>query len=354
MKKVMMILMALLLNAVVGGAVCQTLGVNPLWGAVGLNVAGALFAMPKGAALEGLYQEVWLGEVIKKFRTEDSALGWLGRIKDYSGFVRPGTANEADVIHLVSIGADPDVLINNTTYPLDIQRREDGDVTISLDKYQTKPTAITDDELRALSYDKMGVTVDLHTEAVNETKYQKAIHSISPAEDKASTPVVMTTGAAVSATDKRLRLTREDIVNLKSKFDAANIPQSGRVLVLSPAHIEDLLLKDQAFADQFYRYESGKILNLYGFEVYEYNGCPYYTVATKKKAPYGAEITGAMQQASVAFHVSRVAKATGTTKVYFEEPNATMQQALFALRTYFVAVPKKEEGIAAIVSGIGA
>lgn len=354
MKKLIVMMMALMFNAVVGGALCACVGVSPMFGAVGMNVVGMLVELPKGVALEGLYQEVWTGEVIKKFRTEDNAVAWLSRVKDYSGFVRPGTDKEADVIHLVSIGVDPDVLINNNTYPLEIQKRTDGNLSISLDKYQTKPTAITDDELRALSYDKMGVTIELHTEAVNETKYEKAIHSIAPTGDTAATPVLVTTGAAVSATDKRLMLKREDIIALKSKFDLAKIPVSGRVLVLCPEHIQDLLLADQKFADQYYNYTTGKIANLYGFEVYEFGGCPMYKVSTKDKVAYGAVADNTMKQASVAFHTSRVAKATGTTKVYLSEPEPTMQQALFALRTYFVAIPKKQEAIAAIVSGIGA
>lgn len=352
--KVIKIMMALMFNALIGAALCACIGVNPMYGAVGLNIVGAAIRLPRGVMMEGLYQDIWTGEVIKKFRTEDGSIGWLNKIKDYSGYVRSGSDKEADIIHLTAIGVDPDVLINNTTYPLAIQTRADGDVSVTLDKYQTNPTAITDDELKALSYDKMGVTVELHTEKVNETKYEKAIHSIAPTGDTSKTPVLVTSGAAVSPTDKRLMLKRDDIIALKGKFDAAKISTSGRVLVLCPDHIQDLLLTDQKFADQYYNYTTGKVSNLYGFEIYEYGGCPYYTVATKTKMAYGAVVPATAKQASVAFHASMIAKATGTTKVYLDEPTATMQQALFALRTYFITMPKKQEAIAAIISGIGA
>ena len=34
---------------------------------------------------------------------------------------------------------------------------------------------------------------------------------------------------------------------------------------------------DQKFRDQYYNYTSGKIANMYGFEVYEFENCPYFT-----------------------------------------------------------------------------
>ena len=107
-------------------------------------------------------------------------------------------------------------------------------------------------------------------------------------------------------------MTRKDIIALKRKFDKMKVPLTGRILVLCPDHVSDLLELDQKFAQQYYNYLSGKVSNLYGFEVYEYVDAPYYTVSTKTKAAFGAVVTDAMAQASVAYHVSRVMKANGT------------------------------------------
>ena len=54
------------------------------------------------------------------------------------------------------------------------------------------------------------------------------------------------------------------------------VPTEGRRLVLCTDHVNDLLLVDQKFKDQYYNYTSGKIANLYGFEVYEYVSCPFF------------------------------------------------------------------------------
>ena len=161
--------------------------------------------------------------------------------------------------------------------------------------------------------------------------------------------MLLTSGEAV---DGRKAMTRKDIIALKRKFDKMKVPLTGRILVLCPDHVSDLLELDQKFAQQYYNYLSGKVSNLYGFEVYEYVDAPYYTVSTKTKAAFGAVVTDAMAQASVAYHVSRVMKANGTVKTYASEAkNDTLHHRNlmnFSLRS--ICMPLKEEALGAIVS----
>ena len=82
----------------------------------------------------------------------------------------------------------------------------------------------------------------------------------------------------------RKRITRQDIIALKDKFDKLKVPTAGRRLVLCTDHVNDLLLQEQKFADQYYNYQTGKIANLYGFEVYEFVGNPYYNTSGVKQA----------------------------------------------------------------------
>ena len=193
-----------------------------------------------------------------------------------------------DVIHFINIGGDPTVLINNTTYPLDVQTLTDTDKPIALDKYQTLPTAITDDELYAISYDKMASVIERHREAISEKIYAKAIHAIAPAANTTATPVILTSGDAVDA-GTRKAITRADIIAMKKKFDVAKIPVTGRILVLCSDHVNDLLNTDQKFADQYYNYTSGKIANMYSFEVYEYGENPFYNTSTLAKIAWAGQ-----------------------------------------------------------------
>lgn len=352
MKRFLLALMGMIIGltatSVMGATLGATVGVTPAVGAltfdsiaIGTSLMGGL--APAGALRAGLYPEVWTGELVKAFRAAEAAVGWYNKIQSYDQYV------EKDTIHMVDIGADPEVLVNNTTYPLEIETLEDGDIAVRLDKFQTKPTRVTDDELHALGYDKMASVVERHKEAFLETKFSRAIHSIAPAENKTATPVLLTTGEVV---DDRLRLTRSDIIALKKSFDKAKVPAEGRILVLCADHVADLLEQDQKFAAQYYNYESGAISRLYGFEVYEFNACPYFNTTTKKKLSYGAIPTTTDRQSSVAFSLKRTMKANGSTKTYLQEAasNPTTQENLFSMRTYTLCLPKKAEGLGAIVS----
>jgi hypothetical protein len=306
--------------------------------------------------MAGIYVEVWTGEQIKAFRTDVASLGWLNAIPSYDQYVRPGVGSEADIIHLVSVGADPEVLVNNTTYPIATVALPDGDKAISLDKLQTTATPITDDELHAISYDKMSSVIERHTQAVNESKYVKALHALCPQTHTSHTPVLATTGG-VAPEGGRKMLIRSDIIVLKKAFDKMKCPVKGRILVLCPDHIADMLASDQKFSDQYYAYTSGKIANLYGFEVYEFTDCPYFTqpvtsgsVSPAGKVAYGAVPAAGSTQASVAYYAPRMFRATGSTTTYPTPAEATMQQHLYNVRHYFVALPKENKAIGAIYS----
>ena len=337
----------LLFNAVMGFVLAFVLGVLPAVGAVAA-VGGTMMLggfMPKGVAMDGVLTEVWTDELIKALRSGDKAT-FLDGLPDYSQYA------ENDVIHMVDVGGDPDVLVNNTTYPIAIQQLTDTDAVFSLDKFQTKPTSITDDELYALSYDKMASVKERHSQALLVKKYAKAIHALAPDSNAAKTPVLKTTGDVEggAATGRRM-MQRSDIIALKKKFDVMQVPTEDRRLVLCPDHVNDLLMQDQKFAEQYYNYTTGKIANLYGFQVYEFVNNPVYKAAGTKVA-FGTAAGANEFQASVAFYGKMTFKATGSTKMYYSEAKTDPenQRSLINFRHYFIVLPKKKEAIAAIMS----
>ena len=281
MRKILLALLGLFaavgINSAVGATLACAVGFAPLAGVAAVNGAALVSGLcggftPSGALGAGIYTEVWTGELIKAFRSAAESIGWYQAIRSYDAYVKH------DVIHFVDVGADPEILVNNTTYPLTVQDLPDGDKAVELDKFQSRPTPVTDDELHAISYDKMALVIEKHKDQFFEKKYSRAIHSLAPAENAAKTPVLVTTGEATA--DGRKKLTRADIVALKKKFDKLKIPKEGRILVLCADHVADLLETDQRFEKQVYDYTTGKIAKMYGFDVYEYDECPYYDTTT--------------------------------------------------------------------------
>ena len=294
-------------------------------------------------------KHVYTREVEKGLTHADTAT-FVDGIKDRSQFVQQG--DEAETIHSTKFGVKPDVLINNTTYPIPIQQLDGDDYTLQLDKFNTLATPISDDELYAATYDKTAAVVESHTESISEWKFDKAAHALSPQTHSAATPVLLTTGADDGTGRKKLR--KEDVIKLKKLADDQKWPKKGRRLTLCNDHIADLLELDQKFADQYHNYTSGKISDMYGFEIHEYVNCPFYTVATKTKKSFGATPVAGDMQASFAFVTSRAVKVTGSTKMYWSkaENDPQNQRNLVNFRHYYVVVPTAVACVGAIVSGI--
>ena len=344
MKK-LIFMMALIANCLIGVTICNATGLPPWIGGVGLPAVSLCVPLSEYGLCAGIYTEVWTGEMVKKFRNAAESLGWYAKIRSYDDKV------DNEVIHFVLIGGDPQVLINNTTYPIPIVALGDTDKPIGLDKYQTEVTPVTDDELYAISYEKMASVIERHHEAIGETKYSRALHALAPDSHSALTPVILTSGD--NDENGRCIITVKDIIALKRAFDKLKVPSSGRILVLCTDHVNDLLQNDQKFAQQYYNYTTGKIANLHGFEVYEYVDCPYYTASTKTKKAWGVVPDPEEDfQASVAFYAPRMMRANGTTKAYFSEAasDPQNQQNLVNFRHYSICLPLKKEAIGAIVS----
>jgi hypothetical protein len=277
-------------------------------------------------------------ELIKKFRHEGT---WLSRIPSKNNWVNN------DTIRLNEMGADPAVLINNTTYPIPVNERTDASQAISLFKYDTENTKVSDDELYGLPYDKIGSVQMQHREVLEERTREHALHSLAPAENTANTPIIETSGELVAG---RRRLIYADLVNLKTKMDKLKIPAAGRILVLSTTHLADLLLEDKALQVQLHNHTNGLLSKSYcGFELYEDVYSPKYVAATKVKIPFGAATAGL--EASIVFHTGTTAQARGSVTAYTQRAadNPTMRETVLGFRLWFLAIPLRDLGQAAIV-----
>lgn len=324
-----------------------TVGLSPLAGAIGMNVVSGVIGgiLPAGTLREGVLTEIWTGELVKSLRAGLEGT-WLDGVPDSSSVVNN------DVIHLVDVGVDPDVLINNTTYPITVQELEDGDISIGLDKFQTKITPITDDELYSASYDKIARVKESHANAINDSKFTKAAHALCASENTATTPVLITTGERDEDTG-RLKMSIKDVIKMKAALDKLKVPAINRRLVLCPDHVNDLLETDQNFKEQYnINRGEGKVGRMYGFDIYEYANTPLYTTAGKKK-DVGSTASAGEFQCSFAFYTPRVFKATGSTKMYWSaaETDPEYQRNKINFRHYFICMFKKADAGVVMASG---
>ncbi len=284
------------------------------------------------------FPEIWESRVRQTL--ENGAVApFLDGVAELDGDVMQ--MGEENRIHIPATHFNPDVLINNKTYPLALQSYDDETITIKLDKYQTKPSEVTDDQIIGASYDKIDAVTKAQTNSITVRKYKKAIHAIAPDQNSATTPVLSLAGA---------KCTYEDLVALKRKCDELEWPEEGRRLVLCSDHFNDLLEDRQRFGEQLVNYQQGKVSPVIaGFEIKTYVAMPRYKTNGEKRA-FGEVTDPSDKVASVAFVVSNIAKKTGLTKQYFSEAknDPQNQKSFLSYRHYFIAVPVEKKFIAAL------
>lgn len=268
--------------------------------------------------------------ILALFYPENS---WLNELTSMDHMV------EYNKINLSQVGADPEVVKDNATWPLTPTTRTDSGIELPLATFDTVPTHVSNVEELETNYDKCQSVVAQHASALRTKAMLSAAYNIAPASNAAATPVLPTTGN--NRGDGNKALTYADILNLRTKFNKANYPQQGRVIVLCPEHEEDLLNEDVNRYNQIMT--TGQVA---GFKVYVTNHGVQYSTSGVKQA-YG---TTDAQPCSFAFCKEEVMRAMGTIEGEPEKRWADYRGWLLGFQMRFVAMPFRNKGIAAIYS----
>lgn len=293
------------------------------------------------------FPEIWVKRVHQNL-SKNAAATFLDGIAELDVNITElaaGSASESNIIHIPITSFKPEVLINNTTYPLALQSFDDTESIVKLDKYQTRPTGIPDDQIIGAAYDKIDAATKSHTTEIAAKKYKKAIHAIAPDANTATTPVIRTTGADDGT--GRKRMTYADLVAAKLAMKNATDPR----IVLSSIHYNDLLLDRANFGDKLVNYNTGDVApQIAGLKIYTYGDNPLYDANGAKK-PFDSVRQTTDLEASVFFDGDNIAKKTGLTKQYFAKAADDPENQINKLgyRHYFIAVPVEKKLIGAII-----
>lgn len=282
-----------------------------------------------------LEKEIWVNLLMENFYPDSSFLKYA---RDFSALV------DYNAINMAEAGADPKVLVNNTTYPIKITQRVDKPLRIELDKFETENTLVRRPEAIEYSYDQLESVLMGHRNTLRAKTAMKAAHAYAPQEDSTYTPVIQTTGAAVSG---RKRLQIDDILLLKERYDNAMIPLEGRYLVLNPSHVTDLILFDAKNLGNLTDLQNGKPKRFAGFNILQTASTPKYNSSLQKIAFDGEEEGNFC---SFSFHSDEVMKADGDVFMYARENDPAERGTIVGFDKRFIALPIRNKGVGAIVS----
>jgi hypothetical protein len=349
-------LMAVLFNFIIGALLGFILQVSPIMLGVAFILAGIVLGearlyfakkgkrfLPGNIAFAGLLKEIWISALMEVYYANYT---FLTRSQDMSMFVENNTINLADC------GVDPNVLVNNTVYPVPVSERADSPLELPLDYFDSENTVVRNAEAVQLAYPKLESVVKQHRNAIQLKCAKKASYSFGPTSDSTYTPVLSTSGAARG--DGSNKLTLQDVSQLQTKFDNINAPEEGRILVLSPKHRQDLLNEDKVLFKMFADLKAGQVLPLFGFDVYWSQLTPIYNHTTGVKAAFGAAAAGTDAVSSIAYLESEVMRADGTLDMFQRLKDPEQRGDIVGFQKRFLAMPIRNKYFAAIYDSASA
>jgi len=286
-----------------------------------------------------LQSQIWTNQIMKNYYSEASFLSYAQDFTENVNF---------DIINMADCGFDPEVLVNNTTYPIAIVEREDTPLSFELNLFETTNTKVSNPEAMEYAYDKMESVIYSHRMALQAKTGAKAAHAYSPTSHTANTPIIETTGPDNGDGFKRMLVI--DVLRLKRAYDTLKIPVDKRYLVLEPRHLEDLLVEDlKAFKD-ITDIVNGKPKRFAGFNILEYGENAVYNATTKVKKAFGVIPASTDTYSSFSFSSDEVMKADGTVQVYSRERDPELRATVIGFDKRFLAMPIRNKANGAIIS----
>lgn len=266
-----------------------------------------------------IQREIWANAIVEGLFADNS---FLSKARKVDEFVASGK-----VVHIPQAGAASGVKKNRTSKPASVSGRTDTDLTFPLDEFTTDPVLIPNADTVELSYDKRESVLRQNKAKLAEAVAESFLYEWSPAKAAA----ISTTGASIaaytpSATGNRKALTKADVLSLMTKFNADDVPQENRYLLLD-AQMYTQLLNDLtanensaflASADA----QNGVLGKLYSFNVMMRSKVTLYDSTSAKKS-LSAEGAATDCAAALAWHQDSVCRAIGEVQAFENEKDPT-------------------------------
>ena len=279
-------------------------------------------------------KQIWISILMEGFYPNRT---FLSRSVDMTAMV------EYNKINLAEAGVAPEVLVDNTTYPVGTASRKDTPLELPLHTFDTKNTVVRNVEAMELSYDKMESVIRQHRDTLQAKTAAFAASSWSPQADKDLTPVRATSGEGNKRGVKALSF--QDILDMDAWFRAQDVDPATMVAVLNPYHLADLMAEDM----KMYREMLGGN-RIFGFELFTFSQLPYYNATSGEKVAFGKATQATDTQCSLFYCANEVMRADGDIEVFARYRDPGERGDVIGFQKRFTALPIRNKFQAAIYS----
>lgn len=257
-------------------------------------------------------KEIWQRTIVEGLFADDS---FLSRAINDDMYV-----SEGKKVHIPNAGAPSGVVLNRDSVPATVYKRTDQDVDYTLGELTTNPILIPYADMVELSYNKRNSVIDQDRKEL----IFKAAEALLAAWLPAAANRVQTTGHGVpawtpSATGLRKKITPADVSALQVRFNADNVPQTDRYLLLDAQMYQQLLdgmTETQAIGFfQAADVKRGVMGMLYGFEVMV-RSTVYRFAANGTLKAYGADGAATDLAGGLAWQRDSLSRALGEVVMF--------------------------------------
>lgn len=268
--------------------------------------------------------------------------------------------NQGKKVHIPNAGTPSNVEVNRSSLPASVNERTDTDVEYTLDELTTDPVRIPHADTIELSYDKRNSVIRQDRAQLISKAAEQMLYNWSP--DKSC--FLKTSGAKESAayipkaTGSRKNLVKADILSLMVKFNADDLPQEGRYLLLD-AQMYAQLLDDLSESDKWMFQNSANVQRgilgqLYGFNIMQRSSVLRYS-ASDTLSKWGAAGAATDNAAGLAWQEECVSRALGEVKVFdsVDDPTYYGDIYSFLVRVGGSRRRNDKKGIYALVQAAG-
>ena len=280
-------------------------------------------------------KQIWISMLMEGFYPNRS---FLTRSVDMTAMV------EYNKINLAEAGVAPDVLVDNTDYPIETAQRDDIPLELPLHTFDTKNTVVRNVEAMELAYDKMESVVRQHRNVLQAKTAAYAANSWAPQQQKDLTPVMATSGTGKNR-QGLTPLSFDDVLAVDAWFRSKDIDSSTMVAVLNPYHLADLMAEDMKLYKEML---AGN--KLFGFDLYTFSQLPYYNATTGQKVAFGTSAADTDTQCSLFYCANEVMRADGDIEVFARYKDPEQRGDLIGFQKRFTALPIRNKYQAAIYS----
>lgn len=325
-KFIVSLITAFALSFFLGDIVEASTGIDSV--AIGIVYFAGAFVPKPANILADLNVEIWHKFIEEELFPDDSFMNYA---VDVSGEVLNGK-----VVHIPNAGKASNVKRNRTNLPAQVKRREDVDVTYTLDEFTSDPIFISDIEKVELSYDKISSVM-----SGDMSNMRKEVSEWMIFKWFTNANFIPTTGDAVpshvpNSTGNRKAFTIADIIAAQVIFNKADFEQSGRYMMLDATMYAQLQTEMSSNAQRdFLSHQDvakGILGQLYGFNIMMRSTVAILNTSNVLQNPDYEPVTTS-RAGAVAWQRTAVEKAKGTIKMFDDTNSPTMYGDIYSFLT---------------------